>query len=437
VSESSPPVAQGGRSLGLVACTSLVIGNMVGSSFLMAPAALARYGALSIVVWLISALGAICLGLVFSRLARIAPATGGPYAWSRMAYGDFAGFLIAFGYWISIWTSLPAIAAAFVGYFQGLVPSLAGPTSTIAIALAAIWGVTLVNVRGIREAAALQVVTTIAKFLPFLAISLFGLLRISGRHFVPFNPTGEPLLPAIAAAAPITMFAFMGLESATIPAGDVRDPARTIPRATVLGILLSSALYILGTVVVLGVVPPEQLAATNAPFADAAGLMWGGWAYDMVAVAAIVSTLGTLNGWTLLAGQIPMAAAWDRLMPSAFGRKSARGVPRFALIVSACLASALVIVAVSGSASLTRFYAVVVGLSTLMALIPYVFCTLVEPLLGARIKLKAAYVVPACIAFVFSLGTIYGVGAQGVMLGFLLLLCGLPLYVLLRRERTS
>ena len=447
---TSHPRPAGARGLGIVACTALVVGNMVGSSFLMAPAALARYGALSIVVWLVSALGALCLGLVFSRLARVAPATGGPYAWSRMGYGDFVGFLIAFGYWISIWTSLPAIAAAFVGYLQALVPALASPAFTIAIALTAIWSVTLVNVRGIREAAAFQVVTTVAKFLPFLAISLLGLLRISGRHFVPLNPTGEPLLGAIAAAAPITMFAFMGLESATIPTGDVRDPQRTIPRATILGILLSSALYILGTVVVLGVVPIERLSVTNAPFADAAGLLWGGWAYDMVAVAAIVSTLGTLNGWTLLAGQIPMAAAWDRLMPKAFGRKSGRGVPRFALIVSACLASALVIVASSGSTSLTSFYSVVVGLSTLMALIPYVFCTLVEPLLGTRGTadaepgsatpvaprgIRLAYVVPACGAFVFSLGTIYGVGAQGVMFGFLLLLCGLPLYVLLRRER--
>lgn len=445
--ESHPhPAGAGNRSLGLPACTALVIGNMVGSSFLMAPAALARYGALSIVVWLISALGALCLGLVFSRLARIAPATGGPYAWSRMGYGGFIGFLIAFGYWISIWTSLPAIAAAFVGYLQALVPAFAGTTSAIVIALAVIWTVTLVNIRGIREAALLQMVTTVAKFLPFLAISLLGLLRINGRHFTPLNPSGEPLLMAIAAASPITMFAFMGLESATIPAGDVREPARTIPRATVLGIILSSALYMLGTIVVIGVVPPETLAATNAPFADAAGLMWGGWAYDMVAVAAVVSTLGTLNGWTLLAGQIPMAAAWDRLMPKAFGRKSSRGVPRFALIVSACLASALVIVATSGSESLTSFYAVVVGLSTLMALIPYVFCTFVEPLLGTdadgaspvpRLRLTAAYLIPAGGAFVFALGTIYGVGAQGVMFGFLLLLCGLPLYVLLRRERTS
>jgi len=434
----------GGRSLGLPACTALVVGNMVGSSFLLAPAALARYGALSIVVWIVSAAGAVCLGLVFSRLARAAPATGGPYAWSRMGYGNFAGFLIAFGYWISIWTSLPAIAAAFVGYLQALVPGLAGSTATIVIALAAIWGVTLVNVRGIREAALLQIVTTVMKYLPFLAITLLGLLRVDGRHFAPLNPSGEPLLAAIAAASPITLFAFMGLESATIPAGDVRDPSRTIPRATILGILLASALYVLGTVVVIGVVPPERLAATNAPFADAAGLLWGGWAYDLVAVAAIVSTLGTLNGWTLLAGQIPMAAAWDRLMPKAFGRKSGRGVPRFALIVSACLASALVVAASSGAESLTRFYAVVVGLSTLMALIPYVFCTLAEPLIGApgdagagpkpRARLGAGYLVPACGAFVFSLGTIYGVGAEGVMFGFLLLLCGLPLYVVLRRE---
>ncbi|MGH7291659.1 MAG: amino acid permease, partial [Myxococcota bacterium] len=138
-----------GRSLGLAACTALVIGNMVGSGFFIAPAALAPYGTTAIIGWGVMAFGAVCLGLVFARLARIAPATGGPYAYTRMGFGRFAGFLIAWGYWISIWASLPAIAAALVGYLGKLIPGLGAHRAVcVEIGLGAMWGVALINMRG-------------------------------------------------------------------------------------------------------------------------------------------------------------------------------------------------------------------------------------------------------------------------------------------------
>src|SRR5574342_426140 len=134
------------KSLGLVSCTALVIGNMVGSGFFVAPAALARFGTVALIGWTVMAFGAICLGIVFARLARIAPATGGPYAYTRMGFGRFAGFLIAWGYWISIWASLPAMAAALVGYLAVLVPALVGQRIlNISIGLGSMWLVTLVN----------------------------------------------------------------------------------------------------------------------------------------------------------------------------------------------------------------------------------------------------------------------------------------------------
>src|SRR5512145_2472628 len=120
------------KSLGIAACTAVVVGNMVGSGFYLSPAAVAPYGTLAILMWAIMGGGAICLGLTFARLARLAPATGGPYAYTRMAFGEFAGFLVAWGYWISIWASLPVIALAFTGAILNMVPALYGRSMAIA-----------------------------------------------------------------------------------------------------------------------------------------------------------------------------------------------------------------------------------------------------------------------------------------------------------------
>ena len=267
-------MATGEKSLGMASSTALVIGNMVGSGFFVAPAALARYGTTALIGWAVMAFGAICLGLVFARLARIAPATGGPYAYTRMGFGRFAGFMIAWGYWISIWASLPAMAAALVGYLRALFPVLAGSRAIgISIALAAMWGVAFVNMRGVKEAGLFQSVTTYTKIVPFLGVSVFGLFWVDWHTFAVINPTDEPFLSALAATAPLTMFAFLGIESATVPAGDVIDPKRTIPRATMLGTAVSALIYILGTAVVMGVIPREILMKSRAPFADAAGAM--------------------------------------------------------------------------------------------------------------------------------------------------------------------
>ena len=253
--------ASGVKSLGLAACVAVVVGNMVGSGFYLSPAAVAPYGLLAVVMWIVMGIGAICLGLTFARLAAVVPATGGPYAYTRMAYGDFAGFLIAWGYWISVWASLPAIAFAFAGALMNLLPALNNKPMAIALTLGAIWAVVGINLRGVKAAGLFAEVTTYAKLVPFVGIALVGLFYVQRENLSQFNPSGEPLLSAAAALAPLTMFAYLGLESATVPAGDVRDAARTIPRSTIIGVAIAAALYVLGTVVVLGTRPPPRSSA--------------------------------------------------------------------------------------------------------------------------------------------------------------------------------
>jgi basic amino acid/polyamine antiporter, APA family len=425
------------KSLGVAACTAIVVGNMVGSGFYLSPAAVAPYGNLAILAWIVMGAGAICLGLTFAKLARLAPATGGPYAYTRMAYGDFPGFLIAWGYWISIWTSLPVIAIAFAGAVFDLFPGLHNRAMAVALTLGAIWAVVLVNLRGVKEAGIFAEITTYSKLIPFAAMALIGLFFIDTSHFSELNPSGKSLLGASAALAPLTMFAFLGLESATVPAGDVINPKRTIPRSTVLGIAIAALLYVLGTTAVFGLVPREQLIHSVAPFSDAARVLWGSWGATAISIAVIVSAIGALNGWTLLMGQVPMAAARDGLFPPVFGRLSDRGVPAIGIAISAILATLLVLSQVAGPPGFSSFYTLVVGLSTMAAVVPYAFCALATGLVAAyaagggpvpRLTLVEL------IAFIFSVFTLYGCGAEPVLYGLIMLILGIPVYVWQRRR---
>ena len=251
----------GGGGLGLVACTALVVGNMIGSGIFLLPASLAAFGPISLVGWTVTSLGALVLAVIFGRLSRIVTKTGGPYAYTEAGFGEFAGFIIAWGYWIALWTGNAGVAVALAGYVGFLFPGIAASqSSSLAVALIAIWTLTLVNIRGVAEAGVVQVVTTVLKLVPLVLIGTLGFFWIDGANFTPFNTSGQSNLAAISAAAALTLWAYLGLESATVPAGDVIDPERTIPRATILGVLIAAAVYISVTTVAIGVVPSADLA---------------------------------------------------------------------------------------------------------------------------------------------------------------------------------
>jgi amino acid transporter len=244
-------------------------------------------------------------------------------------------------------------------------------------------------------------------------------------------------LGASAALAPLTMFAFLGLESATVPAGDVKDAKQTIPRSTVLGIGIATLLYVLGTIAVMGLVPRAQLVNSVAPFSDAAEVLWGPWGATTISVAVIVSAIGALNGWTLLMGQVPMAAARDGLFPPVFGALSAKGVPATGIVISAILATLLVLSQVAGPPGFSAFYNLVVGLSTMAAVIPYAFCALATGLVAAYAAGRGPVprlTIMEVIAFIFSVFTLYGCGAEPVLYGVMMLVLGIPVFVWQRRR---
>jgi APA family basic amino acid/polyamine antiporter len=414
---------------------------MIGSGVFLLPASLAVYGGISVVGWLVTATGALLLALVFARLSRVMPTAGGPYAYSRRGFGDFAGFLVAWGYWISIWTSNAAIAVAFVSYLTVFWPALA--TSGIlaaSVALVAIWLLSWVNSAGVRNAGWVQLVTTVLKLVPLLTIAALGLFFFNLDHFYPFNLSGGSNFSAITATIALTLWAFLGLESATIPADDVDDPGRTIPRATMLGTVIAASVYILGTVAVMGIVAPGGLAASNAPFADAARVLWGDWAGYAVGAGAAISCFGALNGWIMLQGQIPLAAARDGLFPAVFGKTSSRGTPVLGILLSSGLVT--VLISMNYTKGLVEQFSFIILLAALNTLVAYTLSSLGQLMIYIKERdrfrgqrLMGSSII-AVLAFCYSVWAIAGAGRDIVYLGFLLLVAGIPVYVWIAWRRS-
>jgi basic amino acid/polyamine antiporter, APA family len=423
------------RVLGFPAAVSIVMGNMIGSGVFLLPASLAAYRGLSLAGWAISAGGAVLLALVFARLARQLPATGGLYAYTRAAFGDLAGFLVAWGYWLSIVGTLAALAVAFVGYLDPFIPSVVrAPGAAAVLAIATVWIVIGVNIAGVGLAGRVQVVTTVLKLLPLAIVGIGGAWYFEAEAFVLPATTTTPMGMQLLTVVTLTLWAFLGLECATIPAGSVRNPARTIPLATVVGTVVTAVIYIVSTVGVMSLVPPDALATSTAPFADAAGQLLGVLGGQFVAAGAAISCFGALNGWALMAGQLPMAAAADGLFPSVFGHLSDRGTPARGMLVAGLLATMLV--AMNYSRGLVALFTFIILLCTLSTLVPYVFCSLAVWLMPGQPRPRGAAAVVSTFAFVYAMFAIGGAGADTVFYGFLLLLAGLPVFVWLRRGET-
>jgi APA family basic amino acid/polyamine antiporter len=422
------------RSLGPWMLTALVAGNMVGSGIFYLPTELANFGSISLLAWVFTSIGAILLALVFSKLSMIIPRIGGPYAYCHAAFGEFIGFQMAYNYWIALWIGNAAIAVAFSGYLGVFFPELNNnPVPSFFVSAGALWFVTIINIVGVRWAGAMQLVTTILKFAPLLLVGIFGLIYLHPQYIPAFNTSGQSNFTALSSAATLTLWAFIGLESATVPAEDVVNPRRNIPLATILGTLLAAAIYIIGTLAVMGQIPADKLAHSTAPFADAARALFGPSGAAFIAFGAIISCIGALNGWTLLPAQITLAAARDNIFPKTFAKESRNGTPVNGLIITSVLITCLLLLTLNKG--LIKQFQFITLLATLAGLIPYFFTTMAELMIFIKDRDLAKHknlfpsIVIAILAGIYSFWTIIGSGQETVFYGSLLFFSSIPVYI--------
>jgi APA family basic amino acid/polyamine antiporter len=428
---SKQPVGAGPKGIGQWTLIALVIGNIIGSGIFVLPASMAPFGAASLLGWGVSLAGVLMLALIFAWLARLIPNHGGPYAYARRAFGDRAGFVVAWSYWVCTWSANAAIAVAFAGSLGALWPAATATTLRSALcALGALWVCTGITLAGVREAGRVAMLTTVLKLLPLVVFGVLGIAALHAGAYRPFNPSGAPLIGVTLSTATLALWALLGLETATVPTGVVIDPQRTVPRATVMGTLIAGVATMLACTVVIGLLPSGTVQTSAAPMADAAAHAWGQTAGIAMAVVAAIACFGSLNGWVLLQAQTTLAAAQDGLFPSAFARIDRHGTPWIGVVLSSVLASALI--AANYTRSLVALFTFVILLSTATTLLPYLMTTLawwrIDKNAGWRRRLIAFG------ALVYSVWALIGAGTEPLLWGAALLLAGWPIYLWQQRK---
>ena len=422
------------NKLGLWTSTSLVVGNMIGAGVFMMPATLAGYGGISLIGWVCSAIGAFLIAKVFAHLSKLLPAAdGGPFAYSQKGLGDFAGFLVAWGYLVSVWCTNAAITVSFISALSTFIPALAS-NSVLAIitGLATIWFLTWVNSLGILTSGVVQLISTLLKIVPIVLIGVVGLFYIHWENFLPFNSSGTSTITAITATTTLTFFAFLGIECATIPSGSVANSATTVAKATTLGTLIATVVYILSTVSIMGMIPAATLKHSVTPFADAAVLIWGHGAEYWVSAGVAIAAFGALNGYILIQGQLPYAIAKDQLFPKLFTRKNKKGVPVLGVVISSVFVS--VLMSMNYTKGLVEQFKFLMLMTTSTILIPYIFCTASYLIMRFKLpftssKYLAYAILLATLTFIFCLWLMIGLGQETVFWGFFLTMTSVPIYV--------
>jgi basic amino acid/polyamine antiporter, APA family len=424
------------KKVGIWICIALVVGNMIGSGIFLLPASLAPYGGVSILGWGLTTFGALMTALVFVRLSRKFPRQGGPYRYAYDNISPLAGFSVAWSYWVSIWCGNAAISVAAVTYLGFFFPQLANSAAlSVLVTLTILWSITFLNTRGVKQVGAFQLLATAFKLLPLLAIGFMCFFVFEPQSFQPFNLSEQPLSSSIVATAALTLWAFLGLESATIPADNVKQPQKTIPRATIIGVIVVAVVYLTSQITIMSVVDNNVLQRSGAPFADAAVLLWGDWAGNFVAAGAVISCLGALNGWVLLQGQVPMSAARDKLLPAFLSDSKADGLSIGALIFSSCIISILIIA--NYTDGMVSLYTFAILVSTLGVFIPYLLSIFVDiKMITRQWKDQPDWwsIVSAILALCYCLWAISGIGAKATLWGVALIASGLPVYWLMTRK---
>lgn len=364
------------NKIGFWSVLALVVGSQIGSGVFMLPASLAPYGMYSIVGWLISASGALSLATVFAQLCSRYPKTGGPHVYVEHLFGRDVSFFTGWTYWVVSWVSSAAVIIAAIGYLSPFIGHQ-DPQVYLAFEIFLLIIICMLNLFGVSIAGRAEVVFTILKFLPLLLVPIVAIFSFDNTNLTVSSEIQEmPETSILAKVALLTLWGFIGIESATTPAGSVRNPNKTIPKAVVIGTMIVAVVYIFNSIAITGLIPGEILANSKAPYVDAAQKVLGGHWHLFIALAASIVCIGTLNAWVLVSGQISLGLAEDKLIPSFFGNKNRYNSPYVSIIMS-CLGIVPLLILTSNVSTASKV-TTVIDFSVTSFLFIYLLCSIVN-----------------------------------------------------------
>lgn len=406
---------------------SLVIGSQIGSGVFLLPASLAILGPISLFSWLISGSGAILLALVFANLSMRISKAGGPHVYVEKAFGRKAAFFTAWTYWLVSWVSSIAVIIAAVGYLAPLV-GITDPWTLLVLKIAIFSSITALNIKGAALAGSFEFFLTLLKCIPLLIIPIACLFFLKMEYFSPINPGNLKILSTLNVASLLTFWGFVGIESATTAGGIIDNPTKTIPRAVVMGTLIVAIIYFFNSFGIMGVVAPDVLASSSAPYVDAADKLFGRGGNIAIAIIAFTACIGTLNAWVLTSGQIAAQASKDGLFPPLFSKSNKAGSPYMSILIA--FFCTLILLIVTCKASILTQINTVIDVSVTAFIVIYLACaaSLLKILLQEN-KKSLKHLIICILSIIFCLWILAFNSLFNLLLCSLLVLMGLPIYI--------
>ncbi|OON39335.1 histidine-histamine antiporter [Izhakiella australiensis] len=418
--------------MGVVALTLVTASNMMGSGVFMLPTNLAGVGYISLWGWLFTIIGVIAIALVFAKTSLLTPRNGGIVAYASDAFGPFIGFQTTVCYWISAWVGNVALLVAGIGYLSYFFPELKNPLYGCIAAIVILWGFIALASLGARAAGRAQSFTASCMLLVVLGIGVVGWFWFDPKMFsAVYNGTGKSDTSAIITAASIALWGFLGVESAVVSTGQVNNPEKTVPQATVYGLLIASVCYVGSCSVIMGLVPHEELVNSAAPFADAARYMFGETAGNIASALSIIACFGSISGWLILQSEGPRAGAQQGLFPQFFADTNKHDVPMKSLIFTGVLMS--VVLLLTASPNLAQQFQVVILMSVFASLLPYMYALISLPIIMVSKKQNRGptfmfYSVMVVIGMIYSIFALLGAGSDSMFWGIVMMMITIPLF---------
>ena len=414
------------KKMSLMQLTILVSVNMMGSGIIMLPTNMAQVGAISLLSWGVTAIGSMAIAYGFAQAGVFNQRPGGMAAYAEDAYGKPGYFVVFLLYFFSLAIGNVAIAISAVGYLAGFFPAMsATPIATCISVIALIWLTTVANFGGPSVTGKIGAITVWGVIVPVAGLSVIGWFYFKTDVFAAaWNPKGLSLGEGIGSSISLTLWAFLGMESAAQNSDAVEDPKKNVPLACMFGTLGAAVIYILSTTVIQGIVPNAELAKSTGPFAAAYAQMFNPTIGNIIMGLAVIACLGSLLGWQFTIGQTAKTAAVDRLFPQIFARENGMGAPVAGMVVMGVVQTVMALSTISPT--LSEQFGALVNLAVVTNVIPYIIS-----LSALMVIMKMAGGVPdaiykrntaiAVVATLYSTYAIFAAGKDAVLGGTIVL----------------
>lgn len=418
-------MAQQQKKMNVTQLTFIVMVNMMGSGIIMLPTNMAQVGAISLLSWLVTAVGSMAIAYGFAQAGVFNQRTGGMAAYAEDAYGKAGYFQVFFLYFLSLAIANVAVASSALGYLAGFFPWLTStPAATTLGIIGLLWLTTVANFGGPKLTGRIGAVTVWGVILPVGFISIGGWIWFNSETFAAaWNPNGLSLMEGMGSSISLTLWAFLGMESAAQNSSAVENPKRDVPLACMFGTLGAAAIYILSTTVIQGIVPNAELANSTGPFGLAFAQMFSPMIGNIVMVLSVLACVGSLLGWQFTLAQTAKDAADTNMFPGIFGKANKLGAPIAGMLIMGIVQSVMALSTMSPN--LSEQFAALVNLAVVTNVVPYVVALSAMAVIMRNARVASGIytrnLAVATLAIVYSVYVLYASGMEAVMGGMLVM----------------